>query len=626
MKTFLAIVLSLLAAVPAVLVLGGIFVTGEHLRPYAEGAASGIVGRPVRIGSLQLHKDWDFGIEATGIQIANAKWGEADQLASIGQASVNFRVMSLLEEQLDFRRIEVSNADIFLEVNKSGRSNWTEKAEVAEAAAPDERSEFPIVREFRLNKFKLTHRDRRREENRTVTLDEATGAASAADGVALKGNGSLNGQPLALTFSGGSFEALVDGVEPYPIDLTLDAETDLRLEGTIVKPTELSSADLTMRISGPDLSTFGQLLGLPLPPTPPYKLEGQLMTEGSRVTLRDFTGTIGDSDAAGTVSVNYGGNVPRLEGDVRSDNLDFDDLAGLIGADPDPTETANKEQKAADDNDGLVPNTPVPVDVLRAAEIDLNFVATRVSSPVAQVESIDARVQLEDGRLLVRPMTLGVAGGTVSGEIALNVREELPSADIDIEMKGIGIKPFFQDTEFVQEMGGTVSGALYLLGTGESLDAMVRSAQGSGHLVIHDGMISALLVEAAGLDVAEALGLLIGGDVKVPIRCAVAAVIADKGTISIRRGAVDTTDSLLVTEGQIDLQSEQIQIQIEARAKDFSLIDAAAPVAIGGTFGDPSISIGGLDPLPFLEMGDQPDVNCAALIKAAREAAPGKPN
>ncbi len=625
MKTLLAILLALLAAVPAALVLAAIFVTGEHLRPYAEDAASEMVGRPVRIGSLQLHKDWHFGIEATGIRVANAEWGEADHLASIGRADVVFRVLSVLEEQLDFPKIEVSDADIFLEVDKSGRSNSSKDSSVAEVAAPDERSEFPIVRELRLNDIKLSHRDQQRGESHTVMLDEATGSASAADGVALNGNGSLNGQPLALTFTGGSFEALVDGVEPYPIDLTIDAQTKLRLEGTLVKPTELSSADLAMQISGSNLYDFGQLLGLPLPSTSPFELEGQLITGDSRVTLRDFSGTIGDSDATGTVSVNYGGKVFRLEGDIRSDNLDLADLGGLIGAKPDAGKTANKEQKAADDSDGLIPDTPVPVDALRSAEIDLHIVATKVSSPVAQVESIDAKLQLEDSRLLVHPVTLGVSGGTVSGEIALNVREQMPSADIKVELQQVEIKPFFKTTQFVQEMGGTVSGALYLLGTGENLDAMVRSARGNGHLVMRDGMISGLLLEAAGLDVTEALGLLVGGDAKVPIRCAVAAVIADRGKISIQRGAVDTTDSLLVTEGQIDLASEQIQIQVEARAKDFSLIDASAPVQISGTFSDPSINIGGFDPLPFFELGDQPDVDCSVLINAAREVAPGKP-
>jgi len=67
----------------------------------------------------------------------------------------------------------------------------------------------------------------------------------------------------------------------------------------------------------------------------------------------------------------------------------------------------------------------------------------------------------------------------------------------------------------------------------------------------------------------------------------------------------------------VDLGQEKFDVQVEARAKDFSLIDFAAPVRAYGPFTDPSVSIGGLDPLPFFEMGDQNDIDCASLISDA---------
>lgn len=50
------------------------------------------------------------------------------------------------------------------------------------------------------------------------------------------------------------------------------------------------------------------------------------------------------------------------------------------------------------------------------------------------------------------------------------------------------------------------------------------------------------------------------------------------------------------------------------------MIDASAPVSVTGKFDDPSISIGELDLLPFLEMGDAQDLSCEKLLSGAPQS------
>jgi len=38
-------------------------------------------------------------------------------------------------------------------------------------------------------------------------------------------------------------------------------------------------------------------------------------------------------------------------------------------------------------------------------------------------------------------------------------------------------------------------------------------------------------------------------------------------------------------------------------------------VRVQGPFRDPAIAIGGVDPLPFFEMGDTEDINCGRLLQ-----------
>ena len=108
--------------------------------------------------------------------------------------------------------------------------------------------------------------------------------------------------------------------------------------------------------------------------------------------------------------------------------------------------------------------------------------------------------------------------------------------------------------------------------------------------------------------------------------CAVAAITANKGVLSFKRGVISTSDSLLLTEGSVDIGARSLDIRVEARERDFSLIDLKAPVSISGPLQDPDIRIGGIDPFPFFSLPDEEaQANCDWLIEEARKAAPGRP-
>ncbi|MGH6913110.1 MAG: AsmA-like C-terminal region-containing protein, partial [Geminicoccales bacterium] len=151
-------------------------------------------------------------------------------------------------------------------------------------------------------------------------------------------------------------------------------------------------------------------------------------------------------------------------------------------------------------------------------------------------------------------------------------------------------------------------------GTGTSLDEVMADADGEGSIVMRDGSVSGLLVEAAGLDVVEALALVVE-DARVGIRCGGLDFQTQKGTTQLRNVVIDTTDSVIAAQGQISLDKERLDLSLEARPKDFSLIDAAAPIRISGPFTDLAVEIGGVDPLPFFEMGETGNVDCEALLE-----------
>ncbi len=101
--------------------------------------------------------------------------------------------------------------------------------------------------------------------------------------------------------------------------------------------------------------------------------------------------------------------------------------------------------------------------------------------------------------------------------------------------------------------------------------------------------MSNLLLEVAGLDIAESLKFLIGKDREVRLRCAYADFDINDGVATARAVAFDTTDTALLVRGGFSFANETLDMKLRPRPKDFSPVSIRVPIAIDGTFAKPSI-------------------------------------
>lgn len=572
----------------------------------AESLLSGALGMPVQIESV----DVDFGdplqVRLQGLAVDNPPWASPDKAGRIARLELAVAPWPLLRGDVQLLRLTAEDSRIAIVRDGEGRLNWQPALPAGTAVAPQERTEFPAIGELHLSGLELHVRDA--VEDLSLDAEVSLDMPPGDDRMRGELEGTLNGRDMQAGFAVGRPETLRDADKPYPVRLRLrHGSTLAHIDGTVSRPLELRDFDIELRLQGPSMAQVLPELRMPLPRTPPYRLHGRLSRAAQVWRFADFEGWIGDSDMAGTIEVDLSERKPRITGNLRSQRLEFSDLAALVGADP---QTGEREPTR-----GIFPDAPLRVDRMHRADLRISLSADKVRAPNLPISALDATFNLRDGRLLIRPLYLEDGeGGRISGELAVNARTEPPSADIDVVLQQVRLRPFFQDTQFVQEMGGEFTGTIYLLGSGQSLAEMMAQARGRASLGMTGGRISGLLVEAAGVDVAEALLLTVVGDTALAIRCARTDLVVTEGVAHLRRVIVDTTDSTLVARGRVDLGAQTLDLQIEARAKDFSLIDVAAPVRLQGPWQDPDVAIGGLDPLPFLELGQQGNVNCDRLL------------
>ncbi|MBV9697767.1 MAG: AsmA family protein, partial [Gammaproteobacteria bacterium] len=190
---------------------------------------------------------------------------------------------------------------------------------------------------------------------------------------------------------------------------------------------------------------------------------------------------------------------------------------------------------------------------------------------------------------------------------------------------------------------GMLDGRLQLQGHGTTWHALAQDAQGEVTLVVPAGSVRKALAEGASADLAGALGLLQHSQRTTPIHCAVASLTAEHGVLRTKSLLLDTDASLLSGAGEINLNTQTLDLKVRGRPKHPTLALHSA-LSITGPLRHPHLALekrgsllqGGaalalgalLTPLAaalaFVDPGLAKDADCSAVLAAAR-AESGEP-
>src|SRR5207253_10772526 len=124
-------------------------------------------------------------------------------------------------------------------------------------------------------------------------------------------------------------------------------------------------------------------------------------------------------------------------------------------------------------------------------------------SPKLPLESMKAHLVLKDGQLNVNPLDFRAAGGLIASRLGLDARKSVIATTLITEVRNLELPKLFPAVQITKSGAGRLSGAMTITAQGNSVADMFGSANGDIGLVMGEGRISNLLLELAGLDVAE---------------------------------------------------------------------------------------------------------------------------
>jgi len=531
-----------------------------------------------------------------------------------------------------------------------GRANWSLTPDgTLQAEGSGDRSVLPRVDRLVVRQAGLQWRDAvwdlvldARANTREGDGAGESGPGQPQPGLQASGEGRYQGHPFTVRLSSSGLLPLVDRQQPQeavPISVTAQLGGGrLSFDGTSEDVLQLDGLDGRVDVRGQSMARLGEVMGVTLPTTAPFVLQGRLRKSGDRWALRDSMLNVGDSQLGGWFEVDKPpGAVPLLRGELTGSRLAIKDLAPSFGAPPPGSPSAPRERAR------LMPERELDVPSLRAMDASVRVRLARVSlghwfeRPLAPLH---ADLRLKQGVLTLDQIQASTADGTLAGRIVLDGREPTLGWDARLQWRGIRLERWLQadnprarapDASYVS---GLLSGRGDLAGKGNSVAQLMGSLDGQVITWVDQGQLSRLVTEVAGLHLLEALGLLIQGDEPAPLRCGVARFEVRKGVMTPQPVVVDTGRSTILVSGQVSLVDEKLALTVTSTPRHFTLISLRTPIDIGGTLSAPAVrlrpapmgvralsalALGAVAPLaallPLIDTGgDQP--GCQALLKA----------
>ncbi len=611
-------------------------------RPLVQARIASSLGRPVTLGHFDLKPGRQTVAILDNIAIANPPDfpGQGD-FARIDKLTVAIDVMAYIHgRHIVIPSVTVDHPDVAAIQPDGAAANWVFPA--LTSGPPSDPATAPKIGDLQINDGHAHVLVPHLKADFQAAIATTPGPDAK---VTVDAKGTYAGQPIDGHFVGGALLSLRDAASPYPVDLKLaNGPTQVSLVGTIKDPLAFAGADLKLELKGPDMALLLPLTGVAIPKTPSYSVAGQLDYSQGKVLFHQIAGKVGSSDLEGDLDVDTVPARPVLTAKLSSRQVDLADLGGFIGSEPGRTSTPNqtpqqrRDVARAEASSKLLPTTTISLPKLKAADVHLNYHGARVLGRDVPFDSITVAMDIDDGKLNLHPVTLGMGRGDISANLAFT-----PTSGTEFHTHGdIAVRQLplerLLSTAALGHGSGVIGGRATIDTTGNSVATMLGGGNGSVQLFMSGGGdLSALLVDLSGFEIGNALLSALGVPNRDPVQCFIGDFGLEHGVLATRTVLLDTEQNIVTGTGSANLRSETLEFTVKTDSKHFSIGTLPAPIHISGPFKNPSIrpdaatlgaragaavGLGILFPpaalLPTIQFGVGEENRCSALVRRSR--------
>ena len=463
---------------------GALFVVpADRIASLATSQFESATGRALTITGGVRPSLWPvMGARIDGVTLANVAGSDAGPMLSAESVDLGVDLSALVGGSVVVRRFEARSPRIVLERDAQGRGNWMFEGLGSGAATSDPAASggLPPI-----------SLDQAIIENATLRyIDHGTGTDITLQGITLE---------LSMPEVGGAARLRVAarrGGQDARISVELGSVADL-LAGGVVTVAATATTD------GASVGFTGRA-GLE-----PLAAEGRLSVEGSQLApLLAFAGISGPEPLpAGALPLTLGGQVtlaPAGSVHLREGVLGFGanrlrlaldlttagerlNLSGEIAADSLDLRAFTTGGEAAPAAPGW-PTTRIDASALGLLDARVALTTGPVQTGFADLDALRGLLTIDRARGVLALSEVRAFEGVLTGEVVANNRSGL-SVGGNLQLRNVNLLPLLRQTAGFERLSGTAALDLRFLGSGASVDAIMRSLEGQGRLDLGAGEI-----------------------------------------------------------------------------------------------------------------------------------------
>lgn len=290
----------------------------------------------------------------------------------------------------------------------------------------------------------------------------------------------------------------------------------------------------------------------------------------------DLDFAIGDSTLAAALEISLATNPPMISGT----------LAGPLLRDVDLPFLASPGARQG----SLIDDDPLVLSGLRAVDARLELAIDRLESGRFVFEEVAARLALEDGRLMVSPLTAKVADGAIAAALDIDGGADVPAVVLSLAGRQVEIGVFLDEFTGGHLFEGATDLDFLLAGQGGSTRAVASSLHGRMSAVMGEGRIENEELRSLAGDLLTLINPWAAAIDSDRINCIVLRFDVAEGTASSKAVLLDAEGFTIGGGGTLGLGADRIDLILDPRPKSEGLLSVAVPVKFSGRLSDPAYS------------------------------------
>ncbi|MEM6373937.1 MAG: AsmA family protein [Pseudomonadota bacterium] len=463
------------------------FLPADRIARLAADQMRTATGRDVSItGDVSMTLWPVLGVSVGGLEVGNADWAEQGPMLTAENAAIGVDALALLRREIRITNIEATRPTIRLESRADGRASWiftdaSGAAQIQTEVAPAERTPQAVwIENLKVTDATLIYdaegADLVSYSDVDLTLDwpERLGAAQIIASLR------PGGADVLVQARIGGFAGFIAGqVQTLRVNVTAGGGT-LGLEGRVSTAGDVAGR-LTLDL--PDVDAFIAALDLPPPGLPAglgrsMDLSADLtLTADRRLSLRSLVVDLGGNALAGAADISLNG-IPQINAQLSAGDLDLSvafaqDTAS--GGSAGPTGSGWSTD-------------PIDASGLAAFEGQIALTANSIDLGRFKLGATRTLLRNERSRMVFELREVAAYDGTVSGEFVMNNRSGL-SVGGKIFATAIDMQAVLRDAAGIDRLTGAADAELSFLGSGQSVDAIMKSLSGNGAIKFGKGTI-----------------------------------------------------------------------------------------------------------------------------------------